>query len=58
MEVKDRYNFSAYILRNDYYGVIRQCLDEEKTADNPARPPEAVLPWPTQEPVPTVEPTS
>lgn len=37
-EVKDRYNFSAYILRNDYYGVIRQCLDEEKTADNPARP--------------------
>ena len=57
-EVKDRYNFSAYILRNDYYGVIRQCLDEEKTADNPARPPEAVLPWPTQEPVPTVEPTS
>lgn len=49
-DVKDRYNFSAYILRNDYYAVIRQCLDEEKTADNPERPAEAVLPWPTQEP--------
>lgn len=49
-DVKDRYNFSAYILRNDYYAVIRQCLDEEKTADNPERPAEAVLPWPTPEP--------
>ncbi|MDE6675375.1 MAG: sulfatase-like hydrolase/transferase, partial [Acetatifactor sp.] len=53
-DVKDRYNFSAYILRNDYYAVIRQCLDEEKTADNPERPAEAVLPWPTPEPIPTV----
>lgn len=51
-DVKDRYNFSAYILRNDYYRLIRQCLDEEKTAENPERPAEAVLPWPT--PVPTV----
>lgn len=50
-DVKDRYNFSAYILRNDYYAVIRQCLDEEKTADNPERPAEAVLPWPTSEPM-------
>ena len=52
-DVKDRYNFSAYILRNDYYRVIRQCLDEEKTADPPERPAEAVLPWPTPEPAPT-----
>lgn len=52
-DVKDRYNFSAYILRNDYYRVIRQCLDEEKTAENPERPAEAVLPWPTPEPAPT-----
>lgn len=52
-DVKDRYNFSAYILRNDYYHLIRQCLDEEKTADNPERPAEAVLPWPTPEPAPT-----
>lgn len=50
-DVKDRYNFSAYILRNDYYAVIRQCLDEEKTADNPERPAEAVLPWPTPQPM-------
>ncbi|MCM1119169.1 MAG: sulfatase-like hydrolase/transferase [bacterium] len=50
-EVKNRYNFSAYILRNDYYRLIRQCLDEEKTAYNPERPAEAVLPWPTPEPV-------
>lgn len=51
-DVKDRYNFSAYILRNNYYHVIRQCLDEEKTANNPERPAEAVLPWPTPEPTP------
>lgn len=25
-DVKDRYNFSAYILRNDYYGKIRRAL--------------------------------
>lgn len=50
-EVKNRYNFSAYILRNDYYRLIRQCLGEEKTAYNPERPAEAVLPWPTPEPV-------
>lgn len=24
-DVKDRYQFSAYILRNDYYALIRQC---------------------------------
>jgi len=52
-DVKERYNFSAYILRNDYYRLIRQCLDEEKTAENPERPAEAVLPWPTPEPTPT-----
>lgn len=26
--VKDRYQFSAYILRNDYYELIRQCVVE------------------------------
>ena len=51
-DVKDRYNFSAYILRNNYYQVIRQCLDEQKTAENPEKPAEAVLPWPTPEPTP------
>lgn len=51
-DVKDRYNFSAYILRNNYYNVIRQCLDEEKTAGDLERPAEAVLPWPTPEPTP------
>ncbi len=51
-DVKDRYNFSAYILRNNYYSVIRQCLDEEKTAGDLERPAEAVLPWPTPEPTP------
>ncbi len=51
-DVKDRYNFSAYVLRNNYYSVIQQCLDEEKTARNPDRPAEAVLPWPTPEPTP------
>ena len=55
-DVKERYNFSAYILRNNYYRLIRQCLDEEKTAENPERPAEAVLPWPTAEPVPTAQP--
>lgn len=55
-DVKERYNFSAYILRNDYYHLIRQCLDEEKTADNPPRPAEAVLPWPTPEPAVGVTP--
>lgn len=25
-DVKDRYQFSAYILRNDYYDLIQQCL--------------------------------
>lgn len=25
-DVKDRYQFSAYILRNDYYNLIQQCL--------------------------------
>ncbi len=52
-DAKERYNFSAYILRNDYYRVIRQCLDEEKTAQKLERPAEAVLPWPTPEPTPT-----
>lgn len=27
--VKDRYQFSAYILRNDYYELIRQCVIED-----------------------------
>lgn len=27
-EVKDRYQFSAYILRNDYYNLIQQCIAE------------------------------
>ncbi|MBO5281936.1 MAG: LTA synthase family protein [Lachnospiraceae bacterium] len=49
-DVKDRYQFSAYILRNDYYHVIRQCLDEPKTAENPEKPAEAVLPMPTPTP--------
>ena len=31
-DVKDRYNFSAYILRNDYYNLIQQCIVEEKAA--------------------------
>lgn len=51
-DVKDRYNFSAYILRNNYYHVISQCLNEQKTATNPEKPAEAVLPWPTPEPTP------
>lgn len=25
-DVKDRYQFSAYVLRNDYYNIIQQCL--------------------------------
>lgn len=50
-DVKDRYQFSAYILRNDYYHVIRQCLEEQKTAENPEKPAGAVLPMPTQTPV-------
>ena len=25
-EVKNRYLFSAYILRNDYYSVVEQCI--------------------------------
>ena len=24
-EVKDRYNFSAYMLRQDYYDILKQC---------------------------------
>ncbi|MCM1192674.1 MAG: LTA synthase family protein [Butyrivibrio sp.] len=28
-DVKDRYQFSAYILRNNYYNLIRQCITEE-----------------------------
>lgn len=30
-DVKDRYQFSANILRNDYYSVILQCLAEDGT---------------------------
>lgn len=31
--VKDRYRFSAYILRNDYYDLIEQCvIEDEKPA--------------------------
>ena len=56
-DVKDRYQFSAYILRNDYYHVIRQCLDEEKTAENPEKPAQAVLPMPTQAPEETGQET-
>ena len=38
-EVKDRYNFSAYILRNDYYSLIQQAVPEEErnSTPNPAR---------------------
>ncbi len=33
--VKDRYQFSAYILRNDYYDLIQQCvIDDEKPPDD------------------------
>lgn len=31
-DVKDRYQFSAYILRNDYYNLIRQCLTGEEAS--------------------------
>ncbi len=32
--VKDRYRFSAYVLRNDYYDLIEQCVEEdEKPSD-------------------------
>ncbi len=27
-DVKDRYQFSAYILRNDYYNLIQQCITD------------------------------
>ena len=27
-DVKDRYQFSAYILRNDYYSRIQECITE------------------------------
>lgn len=38
-EVKDRYNFSAYILRNDYYSMIQQAVPEEQrnSTPNPAK---------------------
>ncbi|MBQ8233859.1 MAG: LTA synthase family protein [Lachnospiraceae bacterium] len=38
-EVKDRYNFSAYILRNDYYNMIQQAVPEEQrnSTPNPAK---------------------
>ncbi len=38
-EVKDRYQLSAYILRNDYYARIQEALPEEyrNNAGNPAR---------------------
>lgn len=53
-DVKDRYQFSAYILRNDYYSMIRQCMDKQRTAENPEKPVGAVLPKPTTTPVDTV----
>ena len=28
-EVKNRYNFSAYMLRQDYYDILKQCELEE-----------------------------
>lgn len=35
-DVKDRYQFSAYILRNDYYSLIQQCItDGESSPDEP-----------------------
>ena len=34
-EVKDRYNFSAYILRNDYYSWIQQAVPEEYRNSTP-----------------------
>ncbi len=35
-DVKDRYQFSAYILRNDYYSLIQQCItDAEATPEEP-----------------------
>lgn len=38
-EVKDRYQFSAYVLRNDYYQLIQEALPEEHRNDqtNPAK---------------------
>ena len=38
-EVKDRYNFSAYILRNDYYRMIQQAVPEKQrnSTPNPAK---------------------
>ena len=37
-EVKDRYQFSAYMMRNDYYAKIKEALPEEhhNDAQNPA----------------------
>lgn len=31
-DVKDRYQFSAYILRNDYYNIIQQCLPDTEVS--------------------------
>lgn len=31
-DVKDRYQFSAYILRNDYYNLIQQCITGGETS--------------------------
>ena len=38
-EVKDRYQFSAYVLRNDYYQLIEEALPEQyrNVAANPAK---------------------
>lgn len=38
-EVKDRYNFSSYILRNDYYSMIQQAVPQEQrnSTPNPAK---------------------
>jgi hypothetical protein len=26
-ELKDRYNFSAYVLQNDYYQLLKSCVE-------------------------------
>ena len=42
-EVKDRYDFSAYILEEDYYRILRQCVPpvEEVPLE---KPPKVVIP--------------
>ncbi len=35
-DVKDRYNFSAYILRNDYYSIIEKCRVNQNVPEEPS----------------------